>query len=115
VLRCVADTMRKVARRYDSVGRYGGEEFLIILPGCDEANAASHAERLRGAVGELQLETPLGPVRPTISLGVAVTNAQSPTVGDILVQTADAALYCAKRNGRNRVQFGNSIEHLAEV
>ncbi len=105
VLRGVVRAMRSSVRRYDAVGRYGGEEFLIVLPGCDESNAVSHAERLRAAVGRVAIETPLAVVRPSISLGVVVSDRHtSLDVGD-LIQAADAALYRAKNGGRFRVEL----------
>ena len=89
--------MRDSVRRYDAVGRYGGEEFLIVLPGCDESNAVSHAERLRAAVRRVTVETSLASVHPSVSLGVVATNWHtSLDIGD-LIQAADAALYRAKK------------------
>jgi diguanylate cyclase (GGDEF)-like protein len=105
VLRGVARVMRNSVRRYDAVGRYGGEEFLIVLPGCDESNAVSHAERLRAAVCRVTVETAAASVHPSVSLGVVVSNRHtSLDIGD-LIQAADAALYRAKHGGRNRVEL----------
>lgn len=112
VLRQVAETMRDATRRYDSVGRYGGEEFLIVLPGCDASNAVSHAERLRSAVGRIELEVAGDCVRPNISLGVAVTENSATVETFELIQAADVALYRAKHGGRNRVELGNALELL---
>ena len=105
VLCGVARAMRDSVRRYDAVGRYGGEEFLIVLPGCDESNAVSHAERLRAAICRVTVETSLASVHPSMSVGVVVSNRQtSLDIGD-LIQAADAALYRAKHAGRNRVEL----------
>ncbi|MBI2827613.1 MAG: diguanylate cyclase [Planctomycetia bacterium] len=110
VLREVANVMRSTTRPYDAVGRHGGEEFLIVLPGCDQINAASHAERLRTAISQVSIETPEGPARVTVSMGVAVSS-QEP-VGDVygLIRMADEALYRAKRLGRNRVECAQRSE-----
>ena len=65
VLREAARRLKSTARRYDSVGRYGGEEFLILLPGCDAADAALQAERMRDAIGATPFVTPSRPVTVT--------------------------------------------------
>ena len=93
-------------------GRDGGEEFLIILPGCDSSNALCHAERMCAAVSRVMLETPAGVVRPTISLGVAVCDKRSYVDPLDLVATADAALYRAKHAGRNQVALAVCGESL---
>lgn len=103
VLRTVAQAMKEVLRPYDSVGRYGGEEFVAVLPGCVRENAASHGERLRAAISRLEIATPAGMIRPTMSLGVAVADRHAPLDAHDLIVAADTALYEAKRAGRNRV------------
>lgn len=115
VLRSVSKAMRDSVRRYDSVGRYGGEEFLLVLPGCDRTNAVGHAERIRAMVARIAVETPKGNVRPTISLGVAVSDNHARADDFALIQAADIALYRAKHGGRNRVEFGSTTELLAPV
>jgi len=108
VLRSVAQAMKEVLRPYDSVGRYGGEEFVAVLPGCVRENAASHGERLRAAISRLEIATPAGAIRPTMSLGVAVSDRHGPLEAQDLIVAADAALYEAKRAGRNRVVVAES-------
>ena len=105
VLRATARAMRNALRRYDAVGRYGGDEFLIVLPGCDESNSVSHAERLRTAVSRVVVETPSASIQVKISLGVVVSNRQSSLDVGELIQSADAAMYRAKNEGRDRVEL----------
>jgi diguanylate cyclase (GGDEF)-like protein len=101
-------------RSYDSVGRYGGEELLVVLPGCNSAEALEVAERIREAVamGPIEMDGATKPV--TISLGV-VTNESDPT-GDVdaMIRAADKAMYRAKRKGRNRVEPAPSQPTLQE-
>jgi diguanylate cyclase (GGDEF)-like protein len=113
VLRGIAQAMRDSIRRYDSIGRYGGEEFLIVLPGCDLCNAASHAERLRAAVALVSTETPRGSIMSTVSIGVAVAEQRSSFDSCELIEAADAALYRAKQSGRNRVEVAAPEPRLA--
>jgi len=91
-------------RPYDAVGRYGGEEFLVILPGCDLEAGARHAERLRNLLSEEPFDTSEGRHIATCSLGVAATSSSQLNDTDALIRAADGALYRAKRNGRNRVE-----------
>lgn len=103
VLRLTAQKIVTAIRSYDSVGRYGGEEFLVILPGCDREYAAFIAERIRLCIGSDNMDTPEGMIPVTMSLGVAVSGKERRGDADSLVRAADLALYQAKKNGRNRV------------
>lgn len=102
VLRHVAGTISKTVRAYDGVGRYGGEEFLLVLPECDVIQAGELAERIRSCVAAESI--PLGnqSIHATLSLGV--TACKSPDSGALaaVLHQADEALYQAKRGGRNR-------------
>jgi diguanylate cyclase (GGDEF)-like protein len=106
--------LRQAVRRQDLVFRYGGEEFLILVPGADRESAAALAERVRLAV---QDDTTAGPWHLTVSAGVAVADRFSAGSPLGLLRRADAALYQAKRAGRNRVVAddpgGQSISALA--
>jgi diguanylate cyclase (GGDEF)-like protein len=104
VLREFTQRITASLRPYDAVGRYGGEEFLVILPGCDLAAGARHAERLRSLLSEEPFDTSEGRHTATCSLGVASSSSSNPGDTDSLIRAADAALYRAKRNGRNRVE-----------
>ena len=102
-LREASERMRRVTRPYDMVGRYGGEEFIIVVPRCDITFATYVAERVRLAVASEPIcingqEVPL-----TASFGVTACRGVEDTDADALVRAADAALYRAKREGRNRV------------
>ena len=103
VLRAVARLLSSVLRAGDAVVRYGGEEFLLILPGIDLHRAGHVAERARKAVEECTLDVGGAPVRVSISLGVAERSPGEPR--DRLIERADQALYAAKQAGRNRVVF----------
>lgn len=104
VLRLTAREMHSMMRAYDSIGRYGGEEFLVILPECCLECAAAFAERLRKRISSEKMDTTEGLISVTISLGVAASNREKGEDGQTLVRAADAALYKAKESGRNRVE-----------
>ena len=102
-LRKVAQRMTSVLRPYDAVGRYGGDEFLIVLPGCDSAAAADLAERLRSKVAAVPVRVTGEGVPVTITLGAASSSGAAGGDVSALVDAADEAMYSAKRAGRNRV------------
>jgi two-component system cell cycle response regulator len=104
VLREAARRLVSAFREYDCVGRIGGEEFLIVLPGCDLRSLATRAEALRERVCGAPIETPKGPVPITISLGIAASEAARVQDPHLLLANADKALYLAKSAGRNRVE-----------
>jgi len=106
VLRRVGAVLMNGLRQLDAVGRWGGEEFLVVLPGTNLTGAHVIAERIRQRVEELEVVLDDGRVvRPTISIGIASHVGELGTPHDML-QTADDALYAAKRDGRNRVAVG---------
>jgi two-component system, cell cycle response regulator len=106
LLVAVAETLRKGLRSYDVASRYGGDEFVLILPGTTLGEAVLVAERLRAAVEPLRVAAPEGVVGSTASIGVAGVELQGdelPLPMDPLLRRADQALYRAKEGGRNRV------------
>jgi two-component system, cell cycle response regulator len=105
VLRHIGQRLLACLRPYDTVGRYGGEEFLIVLPGCGADRALDLAERLRKCIEDEQLHTDGLTVKVTMSLGVTTWDGQSSE--EALVHSADRALYRAKDEGRNRVRAGD--------
>jgi diguanylate cyclase (GGDEF)-like protein len=102
VLAAIAGILRGVLRKGDLLVRYGGEEFLAMLPGAGREQAGNIAERVRSAVAERPLSVGSAEIRPTVSVGFATT-AVHRVLGEMdLVALADDALYRAKASGRNR-------------
>lgn len=104
VLREAAHRMRGAVRRYDAVGRYGGEEFLVVLPGCDGESAVVQAERVRESLSASRIEACGKSLTVTCSIGVAFRALPTPADAQSLIHEADEALYRAKAAGRNRVE-----------
>lgn len=104
VLRETAGRMNDSVRQYDSTGRYGGEEFLIVLPGCDLSGAISQAERLCGRISGAPVVIGTTESGITASIGVTTSQPGQNATAEALIRRADEALYQAKRRGRNRVE-----------
>jgi diguanylate cyclase (GGDEF)-like protein len=102
VLRNAAERMSGTVREYDHVGRYGGEEFLVVLPDCTAEAAREVAERVRQHIGDGPIVTAPTQVLITVSIGVAQWRPGQ-EIHDLL-RGADAAMYRAKQSGRNRVE-----------
>jgi len=119
VLRALSDAFREQLRDYDLAGRFGGEEFVVLLPQTDEANALSIAERLRAHVAGISVPADDG-ARPgtfinlTVSVGVAALGAAGSEVTDLLA-AADAALYYAKQTGRNKTHVAPANTLLTQI
>ncbi len=101
VLKALAEACRRALRPADVFGRFGGEEFIALLPAADADEAADIAERLRRLTEESAIATPEGVIRVTLSAGH--TTALPGDSPDDLLRRADSALYESKRSGRNRV------------
>ena len=89
-------------REQDTLGRLGGEEFAVIVPETDTEDAAAVAERIRGSIAQIVIDTPDEPLSFTVSIGVSECDDDDDSVDDALTR-ADNALYDAKEQGRNRV------------
>jgi len=118
-LRALSRVLREAVREYDLVGRFGGEEFSLLLPQIDEAGARAIAERIRSHVEMLRVDAGAGdgqPISVTVSVGVAAMagGATGEGITDLLA-AADAALYRAKGAGRNQVWAATETTRAAAV
>jgi len=105
VLREFVRRMSASMRPYDSIGRYGGEEFLIVLPGCDDGATRKQAERMRTALADQAMAFNEESKIITCSFGATASVPGADVTAELLIRLADDALYKAKRHGRNRVVF----------
>ena len=99
-----ARRMQSTIRPYDAIGRYGGEEFLVMLPGCDEQGSLNLAERMRKHLSQAQMSLTENAINVTASFGATVAVPGQVWTAESLIRKADEALYLAKRLGRNRVE-----------
>jgi len=109
VLKEIACRLKRGIRPYDILGRYGGEEFLIIAPGCDTATTMKRAELLRTEISISPVRTSEGNFPVTLSLGAIAVSPGSDKSAKAVLRLADEALYRAKRGGRNRVELANLV------
>ena len=109
VLREVARRMQNSLRGYDAIGRFGGEEFPLVLPGCSIEEGVKLAERICHVVRSEPVKVENWSFEVSISLGVAVAYQPAPRDMEALLGSADAALYRAKEAGRNRVEFSTQL------
>jgi len=106
VLQRFTEQLSSATRPYDFVGRYGGEEFVVCLPGTNGIQSGSVAERMCKSIKEMEIELPetsLSNIKMTASFGVASLLMESDESVDSLIKRADEAMYRAKNSGRNRV------------
>jgi diguanylate cyclase (GGDEF)-like protein len=108
VLRSTAEKMSRAVREYDHVGRYGGDEFLVVLPNCAAEAAREVAERVRQHIGGEPIAIASIQVKITASIGVAQWHSGQDFRD--LMHRADVAMYRAKQYGRNRVEVDNTGE-----
>jgi diguanylate cyclase (GGDEF)-like protein len=117
-LRAVTDALREQLRSYDLAGRFGGEEFAILLPQTRDDHALTIAERLRAHIADMSVrisdsDTDDG-IRLTVSVGIASLNDTNRELTDLLA-AADAALYRAKQAGRNRTHVADASAPLDQI
>lgn len=105
VLRSISARMTEHMRPYDAVGRYGGEEFLLLVPDAGRAETLLVAERLRREVAQTVVPWEDEPIEVTVSIGATCFEGREAVEPDELVRQADEALYRAKADGRNRVKL----------
>jgi diguanylate cyclase (GGDEF)-like protein len=110
VLKETARRLKQAVRSYDFVGRYGGEEFFIALPGCNGKQLRRRAEAIRLAVASEPVRVGLAEIAITVSIGAVVTSARLRTMSDILA-AADVALYKAKDSGRNCTAYCEKLPY----
>jgi diguanylate cyclase (GGDEF)-like protein len=116
VLKIVARIIREQVRRVDTAGRYGGEEFLVLMPHTVSSEALPVAERIRTEVQEFPFRCDSQDVHLTVSIGMATYNAlqdASMNKSDLL-KAADDALYQAKRDGKNKTLIGSYPDRFSE-
>jgi diguanylate cyclase (GGDEF)-like protein/putative nucleotidyltransferase with HDIG domain len=116
VLESLGQIIRERIREYDIAGRFGGEEFCILMPETQPADGKSFAERLRKALENtsIKVATSNTPIRATMSLGVACFPSDG-TTAEELIQRADLAMYQAKLKGRNCVMFASAVPYSARA
>jgi len=102
-------------RSYDFVGRYGGEEFLVVLNNCNPAFALARAEEIRKAISQRPVPTSSGLVPLTMSLGLLISQEWGCRPVEELLREADAALYAAKAAGRNCVKIASPDSSTADA
>jgi two-component system cell cycle response regulator len=112
VLQAVSERLLNSVRSYDAVGRYGGEEFLIVLSRCVGDDLEHRAEEVRRAINQSPIQSKCGPIRTSVSIGaVTIENWDESLPVEQLLSQADQALYQAKAAGRDQVAYADS--HLA--
>jgi two-component system cell cycle response regulator len=113
ILQELSNRLQELVRPYDGVGRYGGEEFLIVLGGCNAEALKKRAEEVRSGIGRTPFLTNGGPITVTASIGAITIEGWSNSMPvEPYLREADAALYRAKADGRNRVAYVDQMVEL---
>jgi diguanylate cyclase (GGDEF)-like protein len=105
----VGKALKNSARKYDTTYRFGGEEFVVVVPGCEIEHVAQTAERYREAVERLWIPLDKDELQVTVSIGVSVLDLDNVTSVEAMLEEADSLLYLAKKRGRNRVCFNPNV------
>jgi len=108
VLTAVTSLLKRRVRGYDKIGRYGGDELLVVLPNCSLKTVKSIAERLRQAVSSQKVKTEAGLIEVSLSLGGTSSEILAKPSVEAMIKTSDKALYMAKNKGRNSVVIGRN-------
>lgn len=114
VLHDVAQHMARLIRPYDSIGRFGGEEFLVVVPSSDESATLGLAERAREEIGSSPIAVEQNKISVTVSFGIATSTPEHVLDLNQILRLADDALYRAKANGRNRCEIASSNTGVGE-
>jgi diguanylate cyclase (GGDEF)-like protein len=119
VLQEVSTRLFDAVRSHDAVGRYGGEEFIVVLSGCNGDDLKERAEQVRRAISDFPFSTTQGPISVSLSVGaITIENWDKSLPIEALLKQADAALYGAKASGRDRVIYSESfvaVRHAREA
>ncbi|MGA7884399.1 MAG: diguanylate cyclase [Acidobacteriaceae bacterium] len=115
VLREIASRFAGAIRGYDLVGRYGGEEFLVVLTQCNASGAMTRAEQLRHIIAAAPISTAIGQVHMTVSLGVLSSGDWNHPGAELVLREVDVALYAAKAAGRNCCRLAAPEETVARA
>ena len=113
VLRAVGEVIETGIRRIDTAARYGGDEFVVLLPETDPTGAFVLAEKIRIGVRSMPLELPVGAPRPSLSVGVVAYPDDGRSADELMI-SADSAMYVSKRAGKDRVT-GVACRHPASA
>lgn len=109
----VTGRLKNNIRRYDKIGRYGGDEILIVLSSCRQEQLEQIADRLRRSVCKKEVKTKAGPIKTSVSLGAISSEIAPRTTSSYLLQASDKALYKAKEEGRNKLVMATALQKSA--